>query len=223
MTRISRVIIKCVTDCVTAHSCRIAINDLIWLQLSNQTIHYRCTYQYSHSIRLTTYSHNYANKRGKNLNDTKPCGYVRLELTKNPRRPLALPLLLSRIDLFDFCGYAWLLSQRGFSLALEVIRCELLGDVHVSRHICGEYRFEDHCWSVLPHAVGSSAIWFRSACCARDEQDSQLAPWHFHCRRRVELIRRRVRWAPTLQTPPESTPALEYRRTEPCSRIPCLR
>ncbi len=85
MTRISRVIIRrCITDCVTAHSCRIAVNDLIWLQLSNQTIHYRCTYQYSHSIRLTTYSHNYANKRGKNLNDTKPCGYVRLELTKNP-------------------------------------------------------------------------------------------------------------------------------------------
>ena len=114
MTRISRVIIKCVTDCVTAHSCRIAINDLIWLQLSNQTIHYCCTYQYSHSIRLTTYSHNYANKRGKNLNDTKPCGYVRLELTKNPRRPLALPLLLSRIDLFNFCGYAWFLSQSSF-------------------------------------------------------------------------------------------------------------
>ena len=153
MTRISRVIIKCVTDCVTAHSCRIAINDLIWLQLSNQTIHYRCTYQYSHSIRLTTYSHNYANKRGKNLNDTKPCGYVRLELTKNPRRSLALPLLLSRIDLFDFCGYAWLLSQRGFSLALEVIRCELLGDVHVSRHICGEYRFEDHCAEAFSHML----------------------------------------------------------------------
>ena len=154
MTRISRVIIKCVTDCVTTHSCRIAVNDLIWLQLSNQTTHYRCTYQYSHSIRLTTYSHNYANKRGKNLNDTKPCGYVRLELTKNPRRALALPLLLSRIDLFDFCGYAWLLSQRGFSLALEVIRCELLGGVHVSRHICGEYRFEDHhCAEAFSHML----------------------------------------------------------------------
>ena len=145
MTRISRVIIKCVTDCVTAHSCRIAINDLIWLQLSNQTIHYCCTYQYSHSIRLTTYSHNYANKRGKNLNDTKPCGYVRLELTKNPRRSLALPLLLSRIDLFDFCGrihgYTWFLSQLGFSVAVEVILMRV--------DWCREYGFEDLCAEAL--------------------------------------------------------------------------
>ena len=35
-------------------------------------------------------------------------------------------------------------------MALEVIRCELLGGVH---DICGEYRFEDHCAEAFSHML----------------------------------------------------------------------
>jgi hypothetical protein len=105
-------------------------------KLSDKTLSVGCTYHYSHSRRPTICRHSfYANKGGQNLNDSnEPDGYVRLELTKNLHRPLALILLLSRIDLFDFAPTYFLTMDSAYSGWSMVVRVmydisELIGQI----------------------------------------------------------------------------------------------